>query len=433
MPRLDTTLAANRFTAYVPRVDSMVVHGIKYLAQQWAATLSSLGRALGQRAPIQNPYPHLLNPPGPARRMDQAPPPEAGNPNVRRLRCAETGRMELELPREKVAEKLIYAKCNRMAESPVAMRLGPNDESGIRDAFHARVTTADGRNEPLLPESLMKSSLLNRGLNDVMALHIRWGNDQIALGNHVPYWTDELKEAQRLAEPTQGGAAMEVGKLHPHFANTLLDPRTGFAASISVVEPRQAGAPREVVVAFGGMTSQGHTVKQALRCFMNMIGMAPPKVFAQASKLTQMVQAHLEALNERLPPGEPPYTLKLSGHSMGGGMATYAALRNGVKAEVFDPLRLGLGARAKVGREALKNAPNLVTEVVVQRDPVSDLWAAKILHILDLPSLALTGRRADVLGAIGQRYLVPLNPEYHPHGQYIQTLGAWASEGQSAE
>ena len=105
MPRLDTTLAANRITAYVPRVDSMVVHGIKYLAQQWAATLSSLGRALGQRAPIQNPYPLLLNPPGPARRMDQALPPQAGTAHVQRLRCVETGRMELALPRQMVAEK----------------------------------------------------------------------------------------------------------------------------------------------------------------------------------------------------------------------------------------------------------------------------------------------------------------------------------------
>jgi hypothetical protein len=433
MPRLDTTLAANRFTAYVPRVDSMVVHGIKYLAQQWAATLSSVGRALGQRAPIQNPYPHLLNPPGPARRMDQAPPSEADNPNVRRLRCAETGRMELELPKGKVAEKLIYAKCNRKAEFPVSMRLEPGDESGVRDAFHERVEMADGRRVPLLPESLTTSSLLNRGLKDVMDRHIRWGTDQAAAGNQAEYWTAELKEAQRLADPTQGGAAMVVGEVHPRFANTLLDPRTGFAASISVVEPRQAGAPREVVVAFGGMGSQGRTVKQALRCFMNIIGMSPPKNFAQASKLTQMVQAHLASLNKNLPPGQPPYTLKLSGHSMGGGMATYAALRNGVKAEVFDPLRLGLGARAKVGREAFKNAPNLVTEVVVQGDFVSDNRASWFWGLMHLPSLALTGRRADAWGAIGQRYLVPSNPQYHPHSQYIQTLSAWGTEPQSSE
>jgi hypothetical protein len=83
----------------------------------------------------------------------------------------------------------------------------------------------------------------------------------------------------------------------------------------------------------------------------------------------------------------------------------------------------------------MKNAPNLVTEVVVKGDFVSDNWISLLwgLGLTHLPSLALTGRRADAWGAIGQRYLVPRNPDYHPHGEYIQTLEAWGTEAQPAE
>ena len=108
-------------------------------------------------------------------------------------------------------------------------------------------------------------------------------------------------------------------------------------------------------------------------------------------------------------------------------MATYAALRNKVPAVVFDTLRLGLGARAKVGRPALKAAPSLVTEVVVQSDWVSDSKYFRGLRLLDVPSLALTGRRADALGAIGNRYMVPKVEGLNPHFQIGKTLFAQMS------
>lgn len=78
---------------------------------------------------------------------------------------------------------------------------------------------------------------------------------------------------------------------------------------------------------------------------------------------------------------------------MGGGLATYAALRNDVPAVAISPMRLGLLARAKCGQAAIKNAPRLVTEVTVQSDWVADNSRTRGLKLLSLPSYLLTGRK----------------------------------------
>lgn len=419
MVRLDNSLAANRFTAYVPRVDSMLLHGVKYLAQQWAASLSSIGQALGRRAPSPNLTPLLLSPPRNARRMDEplvAQPPKL----VKTLKCNETGRSHPELPSERYKEMLSYRRGGRIAEAPVSLRHDLYAEDEQRDAFDTRITMPDGRKQNLLPPSLTSSSLLNRGVADLI-LHRRQEIQKNLQANPKgselwQAWKTEEEGISELTLNEDPAVDFPVGQVSQKLPNTLMDPRTGFAASITLRNDR------EFVINFGGAGSQGHPIKQYFRAFMNTMGMAPPKNFAQASKLTQIVQEHLKTLNAQLPDGEPKFRLTLSGHSMGGGMATYAALRHKVPAVVFDPLRLGLGARAKVGRPALKAAPSLVTEVVVQGDWVSDSRNNLGLRLLDVPSLALTGRRADALGAIGNRFLVPKINDLNPHSQFTQTL-----------
>ena len=81
----------------------------------------------------------------------------------------------------------------------------------------------------------------------------------------------------------------------------------------------------------------------------------------QASELTQHVKQHIEELNRDLPP-EKQIKLTLTGHSMGGGLASYAALRNEVPAVVFNPMRLGSGARARIGQHRLAEADKYLTE-----------------------------------------------------------------------
>lgn len=143
-----------------------------------------------------------------------------------------------------------------------------------------------------------------------------------------------------------------------------------------------------------------------LRPMASILGFLPPENMCKASELTQQVKAHIDQLNSRLPP-EQHFSLNLAGHSLGGALATYSALQNQVPATVTCPMRLGWGARASLGREAMAAAPHLVTEVVVKGDWVSDNAASKAYGVLDVLSAGLTGSSGDNRGAIGQRFLVP--------------------------
>ena len=122
MPRLDTTLASNAASAYLPRVDSMAVHGVKYLVQQWAASLSNLGKWLGGRAPSPNLTPIVAPAPRNVSRMSE---PAAGQVKPARLetlKCAETGREHPVLPREQCDTMISYRNGIGPSENPAGNR-----------------------------------------------------------------------------------------------------------------------------------------------------------------------------------------------------------------------------------------------------------------------------------------------------------------------
>lgn len=406
---LDNTLASNVATGLLlPRLDQAIGHGAKYLLQQLGATAAEGLAALGRRSPTPDLAPRALRQPGNAAPMTAASHEATVRNRMETLTCAETGREHPVLPRDRCAAMASYMAAVNTAALPVSIAL----PDGQQDGFTARVETTEGPVD-LLPTSLTTSVLLNRKLRAQIADH----EARIATQErNIDYLS------QRIAA-LEGTLPTLRGRVQPHYTNTLYDPLTGFAASIALREDR------EVVVNFSGVGSQGAGIRQFLRCAANILGLTPPKNFSQASQLTQIVKARLEDLNAKLPPGEPKYRLKLAGHSMGGGMATYAALRNDVEAVVFNPLRLGLMTRAKVGRPALKNAPKLVTEVVVKTDWVADNSRSRLYGLLHLPSVLLTGRRADAWGAIGTRYLLPkpstAQLERHAlEANYFSRLGA---------
>ena len=262
-------------------------------------------------------------------------------------------------------------------------------EHGLQDAFLSEVELPAGpAGEPaqtvsLLPDSVMKSSLLNA----------------------------------RLGKLT-GAATSLQGSVVVNHTNSLFDRGTGMAASISVNPNRQ------VTIAFGGMGSQNTWVAQFTRAAANILGLLPPQNMRKASELTQQVKAHIDQLNSRLPP-EEHFSLNLAGHSLGGALATYSALQNQVPATVTCPMRLGWGARASLGREAMAGAPHWVTEVVIKGDWVSDNAASKAYGALDVLSAGLTGSSGDNRGAIGQRFLVPRPTD--------EQLRAWADMNYKAD
>jgi hypothetical protein len=86
---------------------------------------------------------------------------------------------------------------------------------------------------------------------------------------------------------------------------------------------------------------------------------------------------------------------------MGGGLASYAALRNKVPAVVMNPMRLGWGARARIGQSRLDEADRYLTEVVAQGDCVSDSDLSKLY----MPLAPVFNSRGPLGNA--RRFMVP--------------------------
>lgn len=437
--RLDTTLASNFGTRWIPRLDLAVGHGLKYLVQQWAKTASQIFKGLGQMRPVPNLSPPNIAMPGNARRMSDAPVANTPPIAVPTLRCAETGRQHPVLPADQYNKMLSYGDLQAFVGCPTDF-IWPDER--FSDAFRMELTGPDGTKQPFLPPSLMQSSLLNSGLRNQIEIHDPFKRELDEVIQEITACKNALEKSENLKnfeeaalikndmeeldkvrvqllediEAAKLPGANAPGNVQAIFPNTLFDPHTGFTAAITVRKDN------EVVINFGAMNSQNAGWQQGIRSGLNILGATPQKNFAQASQLTQIMQKRIAEVNKLRGPNEK-LTLKLSGHSMGGGMATYAALRNNVKAVVFSPLRLGLLTRAKVGRPALKNAPKLVTEVVVQNDWVADSARSRLWGLVNYaPSLLLTGRRPDAWGAIGERYMLPEVEGLNPHSAIVRTI-----------
>jgi surface antigen len=80
------------------------------------------------------------------------------------------------------------------------------------------------------------------------------------------------------------------------------------------------------------------------------------------------------------------YDVVLTGHSLGGGLAAYAALYYGKKAVVFNAAGLGGGMRSKIPGDNLTQQASLVTCVDVNGDPVSAFGKQMgVIYTLDIP------------------------------------------------
>lgn len=403
---LNTSLAANRFTAYVPTS----LGAVNRLGDFFLGRFRQLQPRSAVAAPVR---------PGNAPALD------AGHASTSlkhlpQLQPARSSKPLPQLPQDMHVEVRGRMTAINTANNPVNFYARGNGDFAVgsqswTDAFRAQVTSADGQVLPVLPESLTRSSLLNAGLDLAMAkTATNWKMEELdaeinrvqqdidqrgawapASDRHEMSYLQELR-SHKQAVAGQAGPASSIGKVVHHLPNTLLDPRTGMAASISIHNGR------EVQINFSGMGSQGRSFMQGARAVFDRLGWWTPKSYAQASKLTQMMVSHLQEINKQLPDGQK-LTLSLSGHSLGGAMATYAALRNGVPATVINPLRLGIGTRAKVGERNIKNAPSLVTEVAVQGDWVADNKHAK--HFLNRKARLIAGGSAS--DGIGRRFMVP--------------------------
>jgi len=117
-------------------------------------------------------------------------------------------------------------------------------------------------------------------------------------------------------------------------------------------------------VGFGGTTAGGMTKEQLKVDAKQYLGALPP-AYRQANEIVAMLKTMY-----------PGYTINISGHSLGGGLAQFAGLMNNddnrTVVQAFDAAELSREAQSAIGKERLKKASNFITHVSIYHDLVSD-------------------------------------------------------------
>ncbi|MGC0151008.1 lipase family protein [Chromobacterium vaccinii] len=185
-----------------------------------------------------------------------------------------------------------------------------------------------------------------------------------ALLANFPYSRDldSLKHTQWRPDTELARLLAKGGKLEyqPQQAR-LLDPDSGLVAY--VFRNRAEG---EIRLVFGGTTSGrgvgdlaprnlkniGSVTRQWRANISNAVFGGRPACYRQAAQLTHKLQ-QLAAGLPLMRAGEPAYTVSTGGHSLGGGMAAYAAMKlstpqSPIRAECFSSAQFGRGLQREL-------------------------------------------------------------------------------------
>lgn len=147
-------------------------------------------------------------------------------------------------------------------------------------------------------------------------------------------------------------------KLDP-LTGGLRDPATGLYANLVRMGE---GQEQKHVLVFGG-TKTADALGGQLQADVGQFLGGVPKAYKQAAELTAQVNTTLQAQGLRL---------ETAGHSLGGGLAHYAALKNGgIQATCFNAAALGGGCKASIGAN-LAQAKTNVRHINVDGDAVGD-------------------------------------------------------------
>lgn len=141
---------------------------------------------------------------------------------------------------------------------------------------------------------------------------------------------------------------------------------------------------REVVVPNGKFLGRF----QIAMGLFNLLGGRSP-CYMQAASLAARLQRAAEAHG---------VALRCVGQSLGGSLATYAALRAQVPATVFNPIALGAGLQAELGEQCLKQGAERIDVFTAASDWASDPhWVMRSLtegmNVLGVRTAAVVGRQ----------------------------------------
>ncbi len=117
-----------------------------------------------------------------------------------------------------------------------------------------------------------------------------------------------------------------------------------------------------------------------------------PDIFLKADKFVKALMKSEEFKNKHI---------TLTGQSLGGSLASYVALKRQIPGVSLNAMPLGPGLQQKIGDENLQNADNVLTQVIADKDFMSDL--PTIVGVLDIGVSALGFKTP---GNFGKKYHV---------------------------
>lgn len=178
----------------------------------------------------------------------------------------------------------------------------------------------------------------------------------------------------------------------------FVDRNTGLKILVSANPDK-----KEIVLAFGDMNSLIPELKEGSKKAQRQHQHAVWSNFGGKSELYQQAD---EVANEIIKsisqdPEYQDYKITLVGQSLGGGLAQYVGLRNGIPAMCYNAVPLGRGHQELIGDEKLKKADLLITHLSAETDYASD---PRGIGMIDF-ALCASGIRTP--GNFGKRTSIP--------------------------
>lgn len=152
-------------------------------------------------------------------------------------------------------------------------------------------------------------------------------------------------------------------KLDP-MTGGLRDPSTGLYADMKKVGE---GPDAKNVLILGGTGVGKMNTKQVLADIGQGAGGIPAN-YKQADQLASLLKSELDKEGVKM---------ETTGHSLGGGLANYTGLKNGIPCTCFNAAALGPGTRNDIPKDNLKNAKDLAVHVNVRGELISDVGTTK--------------------------------------------------------
>ncbi len=151
-----------------------------------------------------------------------------------------------------------------------------------------------------------------------------WRNVPLTGRDHPSGWADQIRSAAAEAFPyaqMSTNAYMDRDRydLGPEYSNPHNEPNDGIGYAYSVFERREAGRLAEVIIAFRG--TEGFFSRDMLRG--NLLAQQNPRGLATYDRIRAAT--------------DPAIPVNVTGHSLGGGIATYVSVRRpNVRSYIFN-------------------------------------------------------------------------------------------------